>query len=171
MNELEKLSSAWYWAQENVGISPEFVSQHIDNMRDALNKGRVIIPSFTFDCQGTLIPKDKNGNCNRALYHAGKSVCSHETVPRQLFLASTDPKAPILTSELLDRDFKEGKARSKDAHSQALSPFKLAFWKQSKEIYELLADDKGIDTEYPGDYVSIATPTWDNRLITFPKPR
>jgi|GEM_PF-2879246 len=157
MNQLEKLSAVWYWAQGQHGISPEFVQQHIQNMENALNKGLTIVPSVTFDCHGTLVRGDEN---NKPLYNLGKDVCAHETLSRQLTLASRIASAPMVTAECLDDDFNGATATKLDHDA------KLSSWK--KEVYELLVDDQGMDSSHSKSYVTVCKPTWNSQLIRFP---
>ncbi len=167
MNKLEQLSAAWRWAQQEQKIAPEFVEHHIDNMRDALNKGLVIVPSVTFDCHGTLIHTDSakgDNGCNRALYGFGKAVCNHLTIDRELTLASSKSIAPDFTAEMLDDNF-DGNTKSKISHDEELTG---RWWQRNNRRYELGIDDLGMKAEFARSYVSVAIPTWDSRLIRFP---
>jgi hypothetical protein len=159
MSTVDDLSKAWHWAQIHYGVRPEFVQHHIINITDALNRGRTIIPSITFDCHGTLI---RGKDSNQPLYDFGKAVCDHEDIKRQLALASRVASAPMATAESLDDTF-NGLTRSKDEHDTALS----SWWR--KETYELLIDDQGLESDYADSYVTVFKPSWNERLITFSK--
>ena len=162
MNTLEELSLAWRWAQQERKIAPEFVEHHIDNMRDTMNRGLVIVPSITNDCMNTLIPKDKTKSPNFNLYSTGKAICAHHSVKRDLILASSKPNAPIFAAEQLDDNF-QGLTRGKREHNRQLS-----WWGHGKERYEFLADDLGMESEYADSFATVLIPTWDSRIFRIP---
>jgi hypothetical protein len=72
-HSLEKLSAVWHWAKTNTNVSHEVIDQHIQNMTDVMNSGRVIVPFLNFDTDRTLTrfhpPED-----NTALFQFGQAM-------------------------------------------------------------------------------------------------
>jgi hypothetical protein len=75
---------------------------------------------------------------------------------------STNLGMAIETSQRLDSNF------CSIASKREIHPYDE---KDDCFVREMLIDDEGDRSQFKDKYASVVIPTWDNRLIAFPKPR
>lgn len=161
----DQIMRAWRDAQ----IDPKIVEHHEQNVTDAMNRGIIIVPGVTFDCNETLMHEDSSlgeNGYNLDLYNTGKTICRHPSIKREMAFASRKPNAPFFVADALDDTFATFKG-SKIDHDKNLSPW----WSFQKRQYEVNVDNLGLDTRFADSYATVLVPTWDAHIFRIPKPR